>query len=219
MQREEPRKRLFFFGHVSRTPVAVAVILFLPLHLTFGSPSAATEPTDKTPQGRRAWVRREKAKHCFAPPDGQAPCGDCPGLDREAGEHAVFRRDIPVSSKNPGGGVDPECRRHGGRGGRGVFLWAMFLCTSKEELFQQPNGWSTRLAPRREAKALDSASALAWAPQGRPERRPEEPCPGDSREIQWANPKAKNESGVLEGRAFTPASQERVTSLCSCKEK
>jgi len=64
--------------------------------------------------------------------------------------HVVFRHDRDVVSKNPGGGVDLECRRHGGRVGRGVFLWATFLCTSKER-------W---LAPRRGAKALDPALAI-----------------------------------------------------------
>ncbi len=76
---------------------------------------------------------------------GAVRLGACPGLDCEAGEHVVFRRDrgepetgeallrpgeragavrrLPrpqlhrswVSSKNPGGGVDPECRWYGKR--------------------------------------------------------------------------------------------------------
>ena len=70
----------------------------------FVSPSAATEPTDKTPKGRRAGTR------------------------------VVFRRDMDVSSKNPGGGVDPECRRHGGRGGRGVLSLGYFSLHEQREV-------------------------------------------------------------------------------------
>ena len=92
---------------------------------------------------------------------------------------------------------------------RPAFLWATFLCTSKER-------W---LAPRRGAKALDSASALAWAPQGRPERRPGEACPVDSREIQWANPKAKHESGCLKAKLSLLLRRSELLRLCSRKEK
>ena len=63
--------------------VAVAVALALKL-LIYRAPSAATQPTDKTPNG--------------------ATCRT----------HVVFRRYRDVSSKNPGGGVDP----------RRVALWA-----------------------------------------------------------------------------------------------
>jgi len=87
------------------TLLLLPLLPLLPLPMDFDLPGSLT---DKTPKGRRAWVRRKKAKHCFAPPDGQAPCGDCPGLDREADEHVVFRRDRDVSSKNPGSAVDLE---------------------------------------------------------------------------------------------------------------
>ena len=60
----------------------VAVVLRL---LTFGFPSAATEPTDETPQGRRARM------------------------------HVVFRHDRDVVSKNPGGGVNPARGARGAR--------------------------------------------------------------------------------------------------------
>ena len=46
---------------------------------------------------------------------------------------------------------------------RPVLFWAIFLCTSKEELFQQPDGWSRRLTPRWGAKANGPAYAVALA--------------------------------------------------------
>jgi len=64
-----------------------------------------------------------------------------------------------------------------GRVGRACFLWATFLCTSKER-------W---LAPRRGAKAFDPVPALALAFPGRLYQR----------DSQRAKPEAKHESGRL----------------------
>ncbi len=102
--------------------VAVAVILLLPWLLTTGSPSAATEPAGKNPEGDA---------------HGRASFFYATGMSR---------RKIPPAEWT-------RRAQRGGRVGRGVFLWATFLCTSKER-------W---LAPRRGAKAFDSVSALALA--------------------------------------------------------
>src|SRR5690606_2037386 len=98
-----------------------------------------------------------------------------------------------------------QCR---GRVGRGVFLWATFLCTSKER-------W---LAPRRGAKAFDPAFfPLLWLPLDVCDKaigKGSKPSQSQSQSQPKPKAEAKHES-----RAFAPASQERVTSLCSCKEK
>ncbi|WP_434026895.1 hypothetical protein [[Pseudomonas] boreopolis] len=65
-------------------------------------PSAAAEPAGKTPQGRRTWARRKKAKHRFAPAGGHSARGEYPRLGRMAGES---RRKIPLAAGAQAGGA------------------------------------------------------------------------------------------------------------------
>ena len=139
----------------TRGELPLSVLLPLLLLLLFGFwltgfPSAATEPTDKTPQGRRAWM------------------------------HVVFRHDKDVVSKNSVGGVDPAraarwARRQGvlsfgylffarakksdplPRSGSGSFCSCFELCSCFEVFKQRPTAQN-----RAEAEA--TAGSRAFAP-------------------------------------------------------
>jgi len=110
--------------------------------------------------------------------------GDVQGRTSFFDETGMSRRKIPAAEWT-------RRAQRVGRVGRACFLWATFLCTSKEEPFQQPNGWSRWLAPRRGVKAFDPVSALALAFPGRLYQR------DSQRTKAEAKAEAKHESGSL----------------------
>jgi len=202
-----------------RLRLRLPVILPWLVAFDFRVPSVATEPTDKTPQGRRAWT-------CvvFRHDRGEPEIGEA--LLRP-GERAGAVRRLPrpqlhrswVVSKNPGGRVDPARAARRARR-QGVLSLSHVSLHEQRCVFQQPDGWSRWLAPRREAKAFDPDSALLWPLLITQSGRSEHLRQSDSQQksVDQAIQK-QSEKRKLESRAFAPASQERVTSLCSCKEK
>ncbi|MCH1909147.1 hypothetical protein MKP15_10190 [Stenotrophomonas sp. Y6] len=87
--------------------------------------------------------------------DGKNPKGDAHGRASFFDETWMSRRKIP-----PAQWTQPAQRA--GRVGRACFLWATFLCTSKEELFNSRMAGQGGSRPEGERKPLILFPPLLW---------------------------------------------------------
>jgi len=93
---------------------------------------------------------------------------------------------------------------------RPLFFFATFFFHEQRKVARTPKGGR---------KPLILILSLLWLPLIAKSERPGHLRQSDNQKLVNQAIQRQSEKRKLESRAFAPASQERVTSLCSCKEK